>query len=577
MITFEKMGLRPELIKAIEELGFEKAMPVQEETIPELLAYNRNLIALAQTGTGKTAAFGLPVLQQLNTDNKHTEALILSPTRELCIQIANDLQNYAKYLPAISIVPVYGGASIENQKKELQKGAKIIVATPGRLLDLIRRKYIDIRHITTLVLDEADEMLDMGFKDDLDDILSNTPESKRTLLFSATMPKEVEAIANNYMADPKEITIGSKNSGTENVSHFYYLVNAPNRYLALKRIVDFYPRIYAIIFCKTKAETQEVATSLIKDGYNADALHGDLSQAQRDHVMHRFRCKNLQLLVATDVAARGLDVNNLSHVINYNLPAESEQYNHRSGRTGRADKRGMAISIVTPREALKIKKIQESIKQEITLGKIPTGREICEKQLFHMVDEMEHVNVNYTEIESFLPVIHKKLAWMDKEELIRRFVSVEFNRFLDYYRNIKDIDVVTKEESRKKNREEKERPTRKASPSMTRLYFGLGYSDRVVPQRLIALINETTKNRDVRIGKIDIFEDETHIDVDSDHAMEVVNAFQGATYKGFDLVVKISKHQPKDNFSKNPSSTKTHKNAKDKPFYDRFDRKKRRN
>lgn len=570
MITFSEMGLCPELVQAVEELGFEKAMPVQEATIPELLNHNRDLIALAQTGTGKTAAFGLPILQQIDPQNRDTEALILSPTRELCIQIANDLQNYAKHLPSISIVPVYGGASIENQKKELKKGAKIIVATPGRLLDLIRRKYIDINHISTLVLDEADEMLDMGFKDDLDEILSNTPEAKRVLLFSATMPKEVESIAFNYMEDPAEITIGSKNSGTENISHFYYLVNARDRYLALKRVVDFYPRIYAIIFCKTKVETQEVADALMKDGYNADSLHGDLSQTQRDHVMQRFRCKNLQLLVATDVAARGLDVNNLSHVINYNLPGEAEQYNHRSGRTGRADKRGMAVSIITPRDLDKIKRIEKTIGQEINPGKIPTGREICEKQLFYMVDEMENVNVNYTEIESFLPVILKKLSWMDKEELIRRFVSVEFNRFLDYYRDIKEIDVVTKEESRKKKREEKERPERKPKVDMTRLYFGIGYSDRVVPQRLIALINETTQNRDVRIGKIDIFEDETYIDVDSDHAQEVVNAFNGATFKGFDLVVKVSKRQPKENFSRRSNSSKTHKNAKDKPFYDRF-------
>lgn len=575
MITFSEMGLSPELVQAVEELGFERAMPVQEATIPELLNHNRDLIALAQTGTGKTAAFGLPILQQIDPHNRDTEALILSPTRELCIQIANDLQNYAKHLPSISIVPVYGGASIENQKKELKKGAKIIVATPGRLLDLIRRKYIDINHISTLVLDEADEMLDMGFKDDLDEILSNTPETKRVLLFSATMPKEVEAIAFNYMEDPAEITIGSKNSGTENISHFYYLVNAHDRYLALKRVVDFYPRIYAIIFCKTKVETQEVADALMKDGYNADSLHGDLSQTQRDHVMQRFRCKNLQLLVATDVAARGLDVNNLSHVINYNLPGEAEQYNHRSGRTGRADKRGMAVSIITPRDLDKIKRIGKTIGQEINPGKIPTGREICEKQLFYMVDEMENVNVNYTEIESFLPVILKKLSWMDKEELIRRFVSVEFNRFLDYYRDIKEIDVATKEEGRKKKREEKERPERKPKVDMTRLYFGIGYGDRVVPQRLIALINETTQNRDVRIGKIDIFEDETYIDVDSDHAQEVVNAFNGATFKGFDLVVKVSKRQPKENFNRRSAPSKTHKNAKDKPFYDRFKKGKR--
>ena len=568
MNKFEEMGISPELVKAIEELGFNNPMPVQEAVLPELLEHKRDLVALAQTGTGKTAAFGLPILQQLNVKSKETEALILSPTRELCVQICNDLKNYSKYLSSCSITAVYGGASIEKQKAELSKGSKIIVATPGRLLDLIRRKYVKLGQVSTLVLDEADEMLDMGFKDDLDEILMQTPATKRTLLFSATMPKEVESIAKNYMKEYKEITIGSKNSGSENVSHYYYLVNQKNRYLALKRVVDFYPRIYAIVFCRTKLETQEVATSLIQDGYNADALHGDLSQAQRDHVMQRFRFKNLQILVATDVAARGLDVNNLTHVINYNLPPEAEQYNHRSGRTGRANKTGIAISILTPKESPKIKRIEQLIGKKFQLAKVPTGHEICEKQLFSMVDEMEHVNVNYAEIEDFLPIINKKLEWMDKEELIRRFVSVEFNRFLDYYRTAKDINAVEEAEERGSRKKKSSR-----NEDMTRIYFGLGYSDKVVPQRLIGLINDTTGNRDIRIGKIDIFEDESYISVDTQYAHDIVNAFAGATYKGFDLIVKISKQKPKSEKKQESSRKKRPEREDNQGFWPKKGRK----
>ena len=567
MNKFEEMGISPELVKAIEELGFNTPMPVQEAVLPELLEHKRDLVALAQTGTGKTAAFGLPIIQELNLKSKETEALILSPTRELCVQICNDLKNYSKYISSCSITAVYGGASIEKQKAELSKGSKIIVATPGRLLDLIRRKYVKLNQVSTLVLDEADEMLDMGFKDDLDEILIQTPATKRTLLFSATMPKEVESIAKNYMKEYKEITIGSKNSGSENVSHYYYLVNQKNRYLALKRVVDFYPRIYAIVFCRTKLETQEVATSLIQDGYNADALHGDLSQAQRDHVMQRFRFKNLQILVATDVAARGLDVNNLSHVINYNLPPEAEQYNHRSGRTGRANKTGIAISILTPKESPKIRRIEQLIGKKFELAKVPTGQEICEKQLFSMVDEMEHVNVNYAEIEDFLPIINKKLAWMDKEELIRRFVSVEFNRFLDYYRTARDINAV--EEAEERGRKKKS----SRSEDMTRIYFGLGYSDKVVPQRLIGLINDTTGNRDIRIGKIDIFEDESYISVDSAYAQDIVNAFAGASYKGFDLIVKISKQRPKSEKKQESSRKKRPEREDNQGFWPKKGRK----
>lgn len=535
------MGICPELVNAIEELGFESPMPVQKETIPELLENKNDLVVLAQTGTGKTAAFGLPVLQQLNLSRKHTEVLILSPTRELCVQIANDLKNYAKYMPGVTIVSVYGGASIEKQKSELEKSAKIIVATPGRLLDLIRRKYIRLDKVTTLILDEADEMLDMGFKDDLDEILQETPAGKQTLLFSATMPEEVNAIARAYMKDPKEIAVGAKNSGADNVSHYYYLVNPKDRYDALKRVADYYPNIYAIIFCRTKVETQEVANSLIRDGYNADALHGDLSQSQRDHVMQRFRYKNLQMLVATDVAARGLDVHNLTHVINYNLPNEAEQYNHRSGRTGRANKKGISISIVGRKEIPKIQRIEQVIRKKIEWVKVPSGKEICEKQLFHMVDEMENVEVNYEEIEGYLPVIHKKLAWLDKEELIRRFVSVEFNRFLDYYRNnSRDINIEPESSGAK------ERKSGRSDTEMTRICFGIGYHDRIVPQRLIGMINDYTGKRHIRIGKIDIQKDESYVDVDTRYAQDVVNSFADATYRGMALPVKISKSRPKE-------------------------------
>lgn len=557
MMTFEEMGISPELVQAVEELGFENPMPVQEATIPQLLSHNRDIVALAQTGTGKTAAFGLPIIQQMDFSNHDTEALILSPTRELCVQIYNDLKNYSKYTPGCPVVAVYGGASIEQQKIELRKGTKIIVATPGRLLDLIRRKYILLKNIKTVVLDEADEMLDLGFKEDLDEILREIPASKRILLFSATMPKEVEAIAQTYMTDPMDITVGTKNSGAENVSHYYYLTSPKNRYAALKRIVDYYPRIYGIIFCKTKLETQEVASSLIKDGYNADALHGDLSQAQRDHVMHRFRCKNIQILVATDVAARGLDVNNLTHVINYNLPNEASQYNHRSGRTGRANKKGISISILTPREAPKINKIEQLLHKKFELARIPSGKEICEKQLFYMVDEMENVDVNYAEIESYLPVIHKKLAWLDKDELIRRFVSVEFNRFLDYYRHTQDINVNA-ESSREKSTKSDGRRA-----EMVRLNFGLGYRDNIVPQRLIGLINDKTGKKKIQIGKIDIYEEESFVDVDAEYAGEIIAAFENTQYKGIDLIVKTSNRKMK----RDRPGYEKRSSSKQQPFY----------
>ncbi len=439
-MTFQDLGLEPMLLKAVTEMGFENPTPIQEQTIPQLQNTSTDMVALAQTGTGKTAAFGLPLLQKLDLNSKFTQALILAPTRELCVQISKDLINYSKYISGLRVTAVYGGAPIMGQIRDVKAGSQVIVATPGRLIDMIERKAIDLSHVDIVVLDEADEMLNMGFKDDLDEILGNTPPTKNTWLFSATMPREVERIASKYMETPLEISVGKKNSGNENIEHIYYQVQQRDRYAALKRIADFYPDIFGIVFCRTKAETQDVADQLIKDGYNADALHGDLSQAQRDLVMKRFRSRTLQMLVATDVAARGIDVNNVTHVINYNLPEDAENYTHRSGRTARAGKSGIAIAIVTPKESFKIKEIERIIQSKFTKADVPTGVDVCEKQLFHLVHKLHNVEVKDDEIEKYLPKIYDELKDLDKEELIKRFVSEEFNRFYTYYQNSQDLN-----------------------------------------------------------------------------------------------------------------------------------------
>jgi len=439
-MKFNELGLNDALMKAISDLGFETPTPVQQQTIPLLASKNTDLVTLAQTGTGKTAAFGLPILNALDPQLKDTQALILSPTRELCVQITSDLKKYAKYLPGVQVTAVYGGASIENQIRDIKKGTQIIVATPGRLVDLIERRAVKLQTITTVVLDEADEMLNMGFKDSLDVILEQTPASKNTWLFSATMPREVERIARNYMNNPVEISTGKKNEGAANISHIYYLVNSRDRYAALKRVADFYPEIFGIVFCRTKAETQEVADSLIKDGYSADALHGDLSQAQRDFVMKRFRNRTLQMLVATDVAARGIDVDNITHVINYNLPEDIESYTHRSGRTARAGKSGMSIAIITGKDTGKIRDIERILNKKFEKAIVPNGVEVCEKQLFHLVKKLHHVEVKDEEIEKYLPKIYDELKDLSKEELIKRFVGEEFNRFYTYYENTPDLN-----------------------------------------------------------------------------------------------------------------------------------------
>ncbi len=535
-MNFETTGLFPELLKAIGDLGFENMMPIQAEAIPLLLNEECDLIALAQTGTGKTAAFGLPLIQKLDSDNKNIEGIIICPTRELCIQITNDLKKYSKYMKDRPVVPIYGGASIEMQIRELKKGAKIVVATPGRMNDMIHRRKVDLSEVKYVVFDEADEMLNMGFKEDLDSILQQTPQSRHTWLFSATMPKEVEEIATNYQKEPQRIQIGSRNQGSDNVRHFYYLVHAKDRYLALKRIADYYPDIYAIIFCRTKVETQEVADMLIRDGYNADSLHGDLSQAQRDHVMSRFRLKNIQMLVATDVAARGLDVNNLTHVINYNLPDELEQYVHRSGRTGRADKQGISIAILNLKEKYKIKNIERLIKKTFEKAEIPTGKQVCRKQLFNMINKVEQAVVDEDEIGDFLPEIVAKLSWLDREELIKKFVSLEFNRFLDYYKGAPDLNVDEKKAVKKDEKAGKKKSAAKDKGKFTRMFISLGKRDKVVPQRIIALINEAMPNDRVGVGRIDLMDNFSYVEVESGCVEDLMFAMADKFVKGRQLI-----------------------------------------
>ncbi len=542
MSTFEELGLEQRILQAVEDLNFVDPMPVQEKVIPHLInKEHQDIIALAQTGTGKTAAFGLPMVQKVDSSKKKTQFLIISPTRELCLQIADDIKSYAKYLNKIKVVPVFGGASIDRQISLIKKGAHIISATPGRLLDLINRRIVDIRYIDTVVLDEADEMLNMGFREDLEDILRETPEDKKTLLFSATMPKEVRKIANEYMHNPIEITIGKKNAGAENVNHVCYMVQARDRYLALKRIVDYHPDIYGIVFCRTRRETQEVADKLMQDGYNADALHGDLSQAQRDVVMNKFRIKHLSLLVATDVAARGLDVNDLTHVINYNLPDELEIYTHRSGRTGRAGKFGTSIVIAHLKEKGKLKTIENLIGKKFTHLSVPLGKEICERQLFHLIDRMERVEVDNTQIDSFLPEINAKLEWMDRDELIKKFVSVEFNRFLDYYRNMPDLNKPTEEKGKSSKRGK--------GVEFTRFFINLGKMDGLKPVDVIGMINDYTGTKNFEIGEIDIRKTYSFFEVDKAYTKEILSAFKNKKLKKREINVEITTKEPKNNNS----------------------------
>ena len=567
MKTFEELGVSPEIRKAIEEMGYENPMPVQEEVIPYLLGNGNDVVALAQTGTGKTAAFGLPLIQKIDVSRRVPQALILCPTRELCLQIAGDLTDYSKYITDLKILPVYGGSSIESQIKSLKAGVHIIVATPGRLIDLMERKVARLDTVADVVMDEADEMLNMGFTDSINAILEKVPEERNTLMFSATMSPEIARIAKTYLHDAKEITIGTKNEGSKNVHHIAYTVHAKDKYLALKRVVDFYPQIYGIIFCRTRKETQEIADKLIQDGYNADSLHGELSQAQRDLVMQKFRQRHLQLLVATDVAARGLDVNDLTHVINYGLPDDTESYTHRSGRTGRAGKTGVSIAIINLREKGKMREIERIIKKKFDIGTLPTGKEICEQQLIKLIDDIEKVKVDEEEIETFLPGIYRKLEWLSKEDLIKRVVSMEFNRFLNYYKNAAEIEQPKGNEKRESPKERKdhgsdrEKTSRKAEKGYTRLFLNLGKTDGFYANQIIELINRNLKKERIEIGRIDLMQNFSFFEIAEAQAPMVIKALNKTTANGRRVIVEVAG----ENNGKSDKSGKKQKNATAKP------------
>ena len=520
MQKFIDAGLNPEILQAIEELGFEEPTPIQSKTIPELLENGNDLVGLAQTGTGKTGAFGLPIIQLIDIADRDVQALIMCPTRELCLQITKDIKSFSKYTRDFDVTPVYGGSDIKTQIKALKKGSHIVVGTPGRLNDLINRNVLHLDKLRWLVLDEADEMLNMGFKEDLETIIQQTPGSRQTLLFSATMPDAIARIAKKYMKDPIEIRIGKKNSGAENVKHEYYMVHASDRYKALKRIVDVNPNIYGIIFCRTRQETKDIADNLIGEGYNADALHGDLTQPQRDLVMHRFRTKHLQLLVATDVAARGIDVNDLTHVINYNLPDDAEVYIHRSGRTGRAGKSGTCVSIVHMREIRKIKEIEKLTKKPVERKFVPTAEEITRKQLFHFIDRTEKVEINEESMSQFLPSIYSKLAWLDREELIKRFVALEFQRFAEYYKDAPDINIY------------KDEPKHFQKNRFARLFINLGKDDKLTSKELIGLINKKVRARNIEIGKIELLKNFSFFEVDADYEKDVIKGLSKTPFNG---------------------------------------------
>lgn len=552
MKTFEELGVAPEIRRAIEEMGYEHPMPVQEEVIPYLLDEIRDVIALAQTGTGKTAAFGLPLLQKVDVSKRVPQALIIAPTRELCLQIAGDLADYSKYIDNLKVLPVYGGSSIDSQIKTLKRGVQIIVATPGRLIDLINRRTVSLDDVKYVVLDEADEMLNMGFTESIDEILSKVPDSRSMLLFSATMPKEISKITKKYMQEPKEITIGRKNEGSSSVKHVYYMVHARDKYLALKRIADYYPNIYGIVFCRTRRETQEIADKLIQDGYSADSLHGDLSQAQRDAVMQKFRIRNIQLLIATDVAARGLDVDSLTHVINYGLPDDIESYNHRSGRTGRAGKTGTSIAIVHVKEKGKIREIEKIMNKKFEQGVMPSGDDICEKQLLSLVDRIEKVKVNEDEISRLLPAVFRKLDWLEKEDIIKRVVSLEFNRLIDYYRDADEIEAPSDRYSSRDDRGSRSRRDddrggdrrssdrgRGAEKGYTRLFINMGRTDNANPATLMGLINDFVPGK-VRIGRIDLLPNFSFFEVPEGDASKVISGLKGQEQNGRRISVELA-------------------------------------
>ena len=539
MITFKELGLQEEILTAIEKMGFVNPSPIQEKAIPQILTSEQDVIALAQTGTGKTAAFGLPILNQLDTNSRSVQAIILCPTRELCLQIAKELESFSADMRGIRVQAVYGGADIVKQIRGLKDNPQIVVGTPGRTMDLIKRNALKINDITWTVLDEADEMLNMGFRDEIDSILETTPEEKQTLLFSATMPSEVRRIASEYMNNPVEIAVSKVNTASKNIEHHVYLVRSSDRYLALKRLADYYPNIYGIVFCRTRREAKDVADKLMQDGYNADALHGDLSQSQRDHVMEKFRNQNIQILVATDVAARGIDVNELTHVINFNLPDDPEVYVHRSGRTGRAGNKGISIIISGGREARKIRDLEKLIASKIEPKNVPTGAEICEKRLISLIEKIENIEVDEELIEPYMETVNEKLANIDRDTLLKRFLTVEFNSFLEYYKNTKDITA----EGDRGDRADRT-SNRRGGRDFSRFFINIGQKHNLRVPNLIGLINEQTRNRNIEIGKIEILRNFSFFEVDTQFESLVLESFKDAQRDGVDLDVQISKPEP---------------------------------
>lgn len=546
-LPFEQLGVEPRLLRAIGEMGFENPMPIQEMVIPHLLSKEGDVIGLAQTGTGKTAAFGLPVIQRIDAKRQVPQALIIAPTRELCLQIAGDLADFSRYVDGLKILPVYGGSSIDSQIRSLRKGVQIVVATPGRLIDLIKRGEVKLDDVHTVILDEADEMLNMGFLEDIDEILSHVPEDRKMLMFSATMPREIAAIARKYMRDPVEFVAGNRNEGAKNVRHIYYMVKAHDKYLALKRVVDNSPDIYGIVFCRTKRETQEIADKLIADGYNADCLHGDLSQAQRDLAMKKFRDHVTQLLVATDVAARGLDVDDLTHVINFGLPDDVSVYTHRSGRTGRANKTGVSVAIIHVRERSKIRQIEKIIGKEFEYRKVPTPEHIIEKQLYNLADRLERVEVDEAEISKYLPGVRKKLEWLSEEDLLKRVFSLEFNRLLAYYRDMPDIDLNEEDRKSKKEKgergEKRDKDRRDAERGYERLMVNIGKASGFFPGNLMELINRNVNGAKPAIGRIDLMPGYTLFDVKKDDVRRVLDALRHAEFFGQKIYAEIADPQ----------------------------------
>ncbi|MBD5264830.1 MAG: DEAD/DEAH box helicase [Bacteroides sp.] len=586
--TFEDLGVEPRLLQAIEEMGFVNPMPIQEMVIPHLLNKEGDVVGLAQTGTGKTAAFGLPVLQRINPDKRVPQALIIAPTRELCLQIASDLADFSKYIPSLKILPVYGGSSIDSQIRTLRNGVQVIVATPGRLIDLIKRGEVKLDDVNTVILDEADEMLNMGFLDDIKEILTHVPDERKMLMFSATMPKEIAAISREFMHDPVEFVAGNRNQASNNVRHIYYMVKAHDKYLALKRIADNNPDIYGIIFCRTRKETQEIADKLINDGYNADCLHGDLSQAQRDLAMKKFRDHVTQLLVATDVAARGLDVDDLTHVINYGLPDDAAVYTHRSGRTGRANKTGVSVAIIHSREKSKLREIEKRIGKTFEYKKVPTPEHIIEKQLYNLADRLERVQVNEEEIEKYLPGVRKKLEWLSEEDLLKRVLSLEFNRLLTYYQKMPDIDLNAsasdgkerkdREKGRDRNRD---KDRRSADEGFERIMVNVGKAQGFFPGNLMELVNKNVMGSKPDIGRIDLLPEYTLFDVRKDDAHRVIDALRNVDFFGTTIRPEIATDRDyardardrrekrrrkgeKEEYSRSSKSSKGKKEAKSK-------------